>query len=60
MAIAGVGSGPTSTTSMPMAMKPDGQRRLEHVAREPRVLADDDEMAVIAAAQAPGPPPSRP
>ncbi len=60
MAMAGVGSGPTRTTSMPMAMKPGGQRRLEHIAREPRVLADDDEVAVIAAPQHAGPPPSPP
>jgi hypothetical protein len=28
-----------------------GQRRLDHIAREPRVLADDDKMAMVAAAQ---------
>ena len=52
IAIAGVGSGPTSTTSMPMVMKPGGQRRFEHVAGEPRVLADHDEMLVRAVVKA--------
>ena len=38
---------------MPMAMKPGGERRLEHVAGQPRVLADDDPMAMVAAREVP-------
>ena len=49
MAIAGVGIGPTSTTSMPMEIKPGGQRRLQHVAGQARVLADHRQMPVVAA-----------
>ena len=48
MAIAGVGNGPTSGTSMPDAVNPR-ERRLDHVAGQPRVLADHHAMAMAAA-----------
>ena len=55
MATAGVGIGPTRITSMPIGDEARGQRRLDHVARQPRVLADDDAVAMIAAPElAPG------
>ena len=49
MATAGVGIGPSSSTSMPTEVKPAGRADLDHVAGEPRVLADHDPVAVIAA-----------
>ena len=55
MAIAGVGSGPDQHHVHAHRDEAGGQRRLEHVAGEPRVLADDDEMAMVAAPQAPAP-----
>ncbi len=51
IATAGVGSGPTRVTSMPAPMKPGGQRRLDHVARQSRVLADHHPMAMGAAGE---------
>ena len=36
---------------MPIDDEAGGQRRLQHVAREPRVLADDDAVPVVAAAE---------
>ena len=49
MATAGVGMGPSNSTSIPTEVKPGHERSFDHVAGEPRVLADDDPMAVIAA-----------
>ena len=42
---AGVGSGPDSSTSTPAAAKPGFERRLEHVAGDARVLADQHRRA---------------
>ena len=49
MATAGVGIGPSSSTSMPHGGEPRHHRIFDHVAREPGVLADHRPMAVIAA-----------
>ena len=46
---AGVGTGPSSSTSTPTDRKPAVMRLLDHVAGKPRVLADDDAMAMVAA-----------
>ena len=51
MATAGVGIGPNRSTSMPTEVKPATRAGLDHVAGEPRVLADHDAMAMIAAAK---------
>ena len=42
----GVGSGPIRSTSTPAATKPGLERRLEHVARDARVLADEHAAAL--------------
>ena len=49
IAMAGVGMGPSSITSMPTEVKPADERGLDHVARQARVLADHDAVAVAAA-----------
>ena len=49
MATAGVGIGPSRNTSMPTAREAGDQRVLDHVAREPRILADHHAVAVVAA-----------
>ena len=49
MATAGVGIGPSRNTSMPTAVKPDIRAGLDHVAGEPRVLADHHPVRASAA-----------
>ena len=49
IATAGVGIGPTITTSMPTLVKPAISADFHHVARQPRVLADHHPVAVVAA-----------
>ena len=49
MATAGVGSGPNWNTSMPTDGEARDQRGFDHVAGEPRILADHHAMAMIAA-----------
>ena len=51
MATAGVGIGPSRSTSMPDRGEAGDQGGLDHVAREPRVLADHHPVAVIARAE---------
>ncbi len=51
-AMPGVGSGPTSITSAPCRDDPRLQRALQHVARQARVLADDDAPGAILVAEA--------
>ena len=48
---AGVGKGPSSSTSMPTDEEPRPQRLLDHVAGQPRVLADHHAMAMVAAVE---------
>ena len=49
IATAGVGTGPTITTSMPTLVKPEIERGLHHIAGKPRVLADHHPVAMVAA-----------
>ena len=51
MATAGVGIGPSSSTSIPTEVKPATSAVFDHVARQPGVLADHHPVAVIAAAK---------
>src|SRR5712692_8338545 len=46
--MAGVGSGPQSSTSTPMEQSPEASA-VSSMYREPRVLADDDAVPVVAA-----------
>ena len=59
MAMAGVGSGPDQHHVHARADEARDQRRLDHVAREPRVLADDDPVAMRRRARNGARPPGR-